>query len=88
MTDTPLESTPSERFSPDQKGGQPPTGTPASSDRLAHDETAAGQRSPREDLRRTPGDGTLQDATPAGLSADELRQRAEQADGSAQPGTG
>lgn len=46
------------------------------------------KRSDREDPNRTPGDGTLQDATPAGLSAEELRRRAEEAEGSAQPGTG
>ncbi len=44
--------------------------------------------SPREDQGRTPGDGTLQDAVPAGLSSDELRRRAEEDEGSAQPGTG
>lgn len=48
----------------------------------------AERRSDREDPNRTPGDGTLQDATPAGLSAEELRRRAEDADGSVQPGTG
>lgn len=44
--------------------------------------------SPMEDRSKTPGDGTLQDATPAGLSSDELRKRAEDTEGSAQPGTG
>jgi hypothetical protein len=53
-----------------------------------HDRTPAGERSPREDLTKTPGDGTLQDATPAGLSSEELRERAEDAGGSTQPGTG
>ncbi|MBP2229593.1 hypothetical protein [Azospirillum agricola] len=76
MTDTPVE-----RSSPEQGSDQAAAPTPK-------DETPAGERSPREDMRRTPGDGTLQDATPAGLSADELRRRAEEIDGSAQPGTG
>lgn len=44
--------------------------------------------SPREDKTKTPGDGTLQDATPAGLSAEELRKRAEEDNSSVQPGTG
>ncbi|MBP2308938.1 hypothetical protein J2849_005364 [Azospirillum melinis] len=39
-------------------------------------------------MTKTPGDGTLQDATPAGLSSKELRERAEDTDGSTQPGTG
>jgi len=42
----------------------------------------------RLDMNRTPGDGTLQGATPAGLSAEELRRRAEDSDRSAEPGTG
>lgn len=74
MADTPVD-----RPSPER------TATPAHTPK---DDTPAGKRSPREDMTRTPGDGTLQDATPAGLSADELRERAEDIDGSAQPGTG
>jgi len=72
MTDTPVERPFPER-----------TDTPA-----PKDETPAGQRSPREDMTRTPGDGTLQDATPAGLSAKELLERAEKTNGTVQPGTG
>ncbi|WP_448207407.1 hypothetical protein [Azospirillum sp. sgz302134] len=41
-----------------------------------------------EDRTKTPGDGTLQDAVPAGLSSEELRKRAEESEGSAQPGSG
>ena len=44
--------------------------------------------SPMEDRTKTPGDGILQDAVPAGLSSDELRKRAEDTEGSVQPGTG
>jgi len=32
-----------------------------------------------QDMSRTPGDGTLDGATPAGLTADQLRERAERA---------
>lgn len=49
---------------------------------------ATGTESPMEDRTKTPGDGVLQDAVPAGLSSDELRKRAEDAEGSVQPGTG
>ncbi|CAO3426570.1 hypothetical protein [Azospirillum doebereinerae] len=76
MTDTPDERPSPQR--PNVAAGQP---TP-------RDETPAEQRSPREDMRKTPGDGTLQDATPAGLSSKELLERADEIDGSAQPGTG
>ncbi|AWJ92056.1 hypothetical protein Sp245p_19940 (plasmid) [Azospirillum baldaniorum] len=48
----------------------------------------AGKDSPLEDKTKTPGDGTLQDAVPAGTTSDELRRRAEEDDGSVQPGTG
>ncbi|CAO3380113.1 hypothetical protein [Azospirillum argentinense] len=48
----------------------------------------AGTESPLEDKSKTPGDGTLQDAVPAGTTSDELRRRAEEDDGSVQPGTG
>ncbi|CAO3454057.1 hypothetical protein [Azospirillum argentinense] len=47
-----------------------------------------GQDSPLEDKTKTPGDGTLQDAVPAGTTSGELRRRAEEDDGSVQPGTG
>ncbi len=47
-----------------------------------------GTESPMEDRSKTPGDGVLQDAVPAGLSSDELRKRAEDTEGSVQPGTG
>jgi len=80
MTDTPDERRTPEPSKPEHSGAG--TGSPP------RDETPAGQRSPREDMRKTPGDGTLQDATPAGLSSKELRERAEEIDGSAQPGTG
>lgn len=40
------------------------------------------------DKNRTPGDGTLDGSTPAGLTVDQLRQRAEDAEGSSEPGTG
>ncbi|WP_119677953.1 hypothetical protein [Indioceanicola profundi] len=42
----------------------------------------------RTDMDHTPGDGTLQGATPAGLTADELRKRAEDTDRTSEPGTG
>lgn len=77
MTDTPQTRTPSEGMPQPRKSGAD-----------THDQTPAGERSPREDLSKTPGDGTLQDATPAGLSSEELRERAEDTDGSTQPGTG
>ncbi len=77
MTDTSQTRTPSE--------GSPSPEKPVPA---KQDGTPAGERSPREDMTKTPGDGTLQDATPAGLSSEELRERAEDTDGSAQPGTG
>ncbi|WP_109447340.1 hypothetical protein [Azospirillum sp. TSH64] len=81
MTDTPQTRTPSE-------GMPQPKKSDAKSGADTHDQTPAGERSPREDMTKTPGDGTLQDATPAGLSSKELRERAEDTDGSTQPGTG
>ncbi|WP_377807468.1 hypothetical protein ABNQ38_13415 [Azospirillum sp. A29] len=81
MTDTPQTRTPSEGMPQPKKSG-------AESGADTHDQTPAGERSPREDMTKTPGDGTLQDATPAGLSSKELRERAEDTDGSTQPGTG
>ncbi|WP_395452360.1 hypothetical protein ACHMW5_00410 (plasmid) [Azospirillum melinis] len=81
MTDTPQTRTPSEGMPQPKKSG-------AISGADTHDQTPAGERSPREDMTKTPGDGTLQDATPAGLSSKELRERAEDTDSSTQPGTG
>ena len=37
---------------------------------------------------KTPGEGVLKGSTPAGLSADELRRRAEETEGDVEPGTG
>ncbi|WP_448191650.1 hypothetical protein [Azospirillum sp. sgz301742] len=42
----------------------------------------------RQDPDRTPGDGTLDGATPAGLTADELRRRAEEPNTSSDGGAG
>jgi len=39
------------------------------------------------DMERTPGDGSLQGSTPAGLTVKELLERAEDADDLTQPGT-
>jgi hypothetical protein len=39
------------------------------------------------DMDRTPGDGSLQGSTPAGLTVKELLERAEGADDATQPGT-
>lgn len=49
-------------------------------------ETAPGDE--RQDPNRTPGDGTLKGATPAGLTSEELRRRAEQTGKSSDGGTG
>ncbi|WP_431860909.1 hypothetical protein [Azospirillum sp.] len=49
-------------------------------------ETAPGEQ--RQDRSRTPGDGTLDGAVPAGLTADELRRRAEQPNTSSDGGAG
>ncbi len=51
-------------------------------------ETPKTQDAPLDDKTKTPGDGTLQDATPAGMTSDQLRKRAEDDEGSVQPGTG
>lgn len=92
MTDTPQTRIPSEGMPHPTKpiSGKPAADQPASgkSGSDTHDGTPAGERSPREDMTKTPGDGTLQDATPAGMSSKELRERAEDTDGSTQPGTG
>jgi len=42
----------------------------------------------RQDPNRTPGDGTLDGAVPAGLTVDELRRRAEDPNASSDGGTG
>lgn len=50
-----------------------------------------GRSGPGEETQapeRTPGDGSLQGATPAGLTVEELRRRAEDTDRPAEPGTG
>ena len=49
-------------------------------------ESAPGNQ--HQDPDRTPGDGTLDGATPAGLTADELRRRAEEPNTSSDGGTG
>jgi hypothetical protein len=41
----------------------------------------------RLDMDRTPGEGSLQGSTPAGLTVKELLERAEDADDMTQPGT-
>ncbi|AWU97605.1 hypothetical protein [Azospirillum ramasamyi] len=87
MTDTPQTRIPSEGM-PHTDKSQPDHAAAGKSGSDTHDQTPAGERSPREDMTKTPGDGTLQDATPAGMSSKELRERAEDTDGSTQPGTG
>lgn len=42
---------------------------------------------PNEDRSKTPGDGTLDGAIPAGRSSEDLRRRAKE-EGTAEPGTG
>ncbi|HYF88191.1 hypothetical protein [Azospirillum sp.] len=92
MTDTPQTRIPSEGMPrPDKSQSDKPAPDKSVSGKSGsdtQDQTPAGERSPREDMTKTPGDGTLQDATPAGLSSKELRERAEDTDGSTQPGTG
>lgn len=54
-------------------------------------ETTKPERAPgdeKQDRTRTPGDGTLDGATPAGLTADELRRRAEKPNTSSDGGAG
>ena len=41
----------------------------------------------RLDMDRTPGDGSLQGSTPAGLTVKEFLERSEDADDLTQPGT-
>jgi hypothetical protein len=49
-------------------------------------ESAPGEQ--RQDHTRTPGDGTLDGAVPAGLTSDQLRRRAEDPNTSSDGGTG
>jgi hypothetical protein len=54
------------------------------------DENPAGKPLPGDDkldMDRTPGNGSLQGSTPAGLTVKELLERAEDADDLTQPGT-
>jgi len=56
-----------------------------------HPSNAGGAGSSGEekfDRTKTPGEGILKGSTPGGLSADELRRRAETTDGDVEPGTG
>jgi hypothetical protein len=56
-----------------------------------HQENPADKPLPGDDkldMDRTPGDGSLQGSTPAGLTVKELLERAEDADDLSQPGTG
>lgn len=50
-------------------------------------ERPAGPGAETQDRTRTPGDGTLDGATPAGTSVEEMRRLAEDG-GGAEPGTG
>jgi hypothetical protein len=50
-------------------------------------ERPAGPGAETQDRTRTPGDGTLDGATPAGTSVEEMRRLAETG-GGAEPGTG
>jgi hypothetical protein len=66
---------------------RPATSQPSGSVR---DENPAGKPLPGDDkldMDRTPGDGSLQGSTPAGLTVKELLERAEDADDLTQPGT-
>lgn len=76
--DTTRKPTPAGR--PDPTAASDPGGQGGGGGQLPGDE--------RLDMERTPGDGSLQGSTPAGLTVEELRKRAEEEDGSAQPGTG
>jgi hypothetical protein len=54
------------------------------------EENTGGESLPGDDkldMDRTPGDGSLQGSTPAGLTVKELLERAEDADDLTQPGT-
>ena len=54
------------------------------------EENTGGEPQPgdeRLDMDRTPGDGSLQGSTPAGLTVKELLERAEDADDLTQPGS-
>lgn len=76
--DTTRKPTPAGRPAPN--AASDPGGQGGGGGRLPGDE--------RLDMERTPGDGSLQGSTPAGLTVEELRKRAEEEDGSSQPGTG
>lgn len=65
---------------PDERPAADPAGQGGGAGQLPGDE--------RLDMDRTPGDGSLQGSTPAGLTVKELRKRAEEENGSSQPGTG
>lgn len=49
---------------------------------------AKSPETPLEDRHKTPGDGTLQDANPVGLTSEELKERAKNSGGTVQPGSG
>ena len=72
----------------DNQSDRPATTTQPSGS--VREENTGGEPQPgdeRLDLDRTPGDGSLQGSTPAGLSVKELLERAEGADDLAQPGS-
>ena len=74
---------------PDDGGGDRPATTSQPTGTLRK-ENMGGQPLPgdeRLDMDRTPGDGSLQGSTPAGLTVKELLERAEDADDMTQPGT-
>lgn len=62
--------------------------TPQDRPKPDDDTRSPAKDAPLDDRSKTPGDGTLQDATPTGLSSEELRKRAEDSEGTVQPGTG
>ncbi|UEM02835.1 hypothetical protein JL101_023115 [Skermanella rosea] len=64
-----------------------PSGQPSGSVREENTGTGPQPGDERLDMDRTPGDGSLQGSTPAGLSVKELLERAEGADDLTQPGT-
>jgi hypothetical protein len=75
---------------PDDDQSDRPATTSQSSGSV-REETPADKPLPGDDkldMDRTPGDGSLQGSTPAGLTVKELRERAEDADDLSQPGTG
>lgn len=70
----------------DQAGAAGQDGVPRGAERGKVREEA--REDAREDGRRTPGDGTLAGAVPAGLSVEELRRRAEDPNLPTDAGTG